>query len=112
MASESRLRSVPPAEASAAPQTEFHWQPPARPASSRWTLALAAALVVALALLAWSRVQLGERIEVLEGEIRALEAAVERRNVVIHARDARLSDVKTRIGELRSLLDRPLPNVD
>ena len=112
MASEPRLRAVPHPDQDGAQPAEQDWRPPAPSASSRWMIALAAALAISLGLLAWSRMQLAERIDVLEGEVRALEAAVERRNVVIDAQDDRLDDVRARIGDLRSLLDRPLPSVD
>ncbi|MCH6561823.1 MAG: hypothetical protein IH800_05295 [Myxococcales bacterium] len=74
-------------------------------------IALALALVVALAVLIWSRVQLGDQIDVLRGQTRALQAAVAERERVIDAQTDRLEDVRTHVDRLGELLNRPLPGI-
>ena len=85
----------------------------ARGAGARWMpIALAAALVLTLALLVWSRLQMGEQIAGLEAEVLDLQTDVARRDAVIRAHETRLGTVKLRIEELNSLLDEPLPSAD
>lgn len=73
---------------------------------------LAAVLVVTLALLGWSRAELGGRISLLEEEVRTLSTAVAERDHVIAAQRERIGDVRSRVDELRVLLDRPLPSAE
>ena len=75
-------------------------------------IALALALVLALTVLIWSRIQLGDQIDVLRGETRALQAAVAERERVIAAQTGRLEDVRTHVDRLGALLDQPLPSVE
>jgi len=75
-------------------------------------IALAVALVLALALLVWSRFQMGEQIAGLESEVLQLQTDVARRDAVIRAHETRLGTVKLRIEELHTLLDEPLPSAD
>ena len=85
----------------------------ARGGGASWIpIVLAAALVLTLALLVWSRFQLGEEIAGLEAEVLQLQTDVARRNAVIRAHETRLDTVKLRVEELNSLLDEPLPSVD
>ncbi len=74
-------------------------------------IALALALVLALTVLIWSRIQLGDQIDVLRGETRALQAAVAERERVIDAQTGRLEDVRTHVDRLGALLDQPLPSI-
>ncbi len=96
-------------------------QAPAGPALGRgsparsggWVpIALAAALLLSLALLVWSRFQMGDEIAGLEAEVLQLETDVARRDAVIRAHETRLGTVKLRIDELQTLLDEPLPSAD
>ncbi len=103
--SEPHLRAVsdePPSrqQAAAALEGERRWIP----------LALACALALALLLLAWSRVELGQRISALEDEVGGLEATVEQRERVIAAHERRQATVRERVAELQVLLDEPLPD--
>ena len=76
----------------------------------RWIpIALGAALVVSLLLLAWSRVELGQRITALQDEVRVLEGAVSERDRLIDAQRDRLGEVRLRVHELQTLVDGPLP---
>ncbi len=103
-----KLRPVPaPGEAeSKAPPRARRGRP------SGPEIALALALVVALTVLIWSRIQLGDQIDVLRGETRALQAAVAERERVIDAQTGRLEDVRTHVDRLGALLDQPLPSVE
>ena len=109
MASEPHLRALSDDEPGAATPE------PAERSSGpgRWIpLLLGGALLIALALLAWSRVQLGERIAVLQDEVAVLEAGVAERDRVIEAHKNRLGEVRLRVLELQSILDKPLPEAD
>ena len=81
-----------------------------RPSGSE--IALALALVVALTVLIWSRIQLGDQIDVLRGETRALQAAVAERERVINAQTGRLEDVRTHVDRLGALLAEPIPGME
>ncbi len=74
-------------------------------------IALALALVVALTVLIWSRIQLGSQLDLLREEARALQAAVAERERVIDAQTGRLEDVRTHVDRLGDLLDQSLPSV-
>ena len=79
----------------------------------RWIpILLAVLLAIALTLLVWSRLQLGERIASLQSQITALRSAVAERDLLIGAQDERLHDVRQRVQELHSLLDEPLQGAD
>ena len=99
-----KLRRVP-----APGELESKAPPRGRPSGPE--IALALALVVALAVLIWSRVQLGDQIDVLRGQTRALQAAVAERERVIDAQTDRLEDVRTHVDRLGELLNRPLPGI-
>ncbi len=104
-----KLRRVPPPdegkrEPDAPPR-------PRRRRSSGPEIALALALLVTLALLIWSRIQLGDRIDVLRAETRGLQAAVAERERVIDAQTGRLDHVRDHVNRLGALLDQPLPSV-
>ena len=104
MPEESRLRAVADDEAA-----------PAASASRRagWIpVALGVALVLLLALLLWSRIQLSQRIAALGDEVQTLRATVAARERVIAAHEQRLATVKLRVGELSALLDEPLPGAE
>ena len=102
--SEPHLRAVPESDpgrrppAAAGSESERRWVP----------LALACALALALVLLVWSRVELGQRIGVLEDEVVGLEATLEERERLISAHERRESAVRERVAELQLLLDQPL----
>ncbi len=106
---EPRLRTVsPPSEAESSEGGR-------EPRLSRMTLLLALALCVALALLLWSRFQLGNRIDVLETEARALKQAVVDREATIADQRATIAAHEERLGEARAgveavldLLSRPV----
>ena len=109
MAGEPHLRAVSEGETAAAERPTAQ----SSDGPSRWMpLALGVALIIALALLAWSRVQLGERIAVLQDEVTALEAAVADRDRVIAAHKGRLDEVHLRVLELQGILEKPLPEAD
>ncbi len=79
------------------------------------TVLLALALSVALALLVWSRLQLGNRIDVLETEARALKQTVVDREATIANQRATITAHEKRVGEARAgveavldLLSRPI----
>jgi len=93
------------------PQKEGASTPPAQVESGRrWLLpALGIALAVALALLVWSRVQLGAHIADLEDQVRGLQASVEERDRVIGAHQNRMDEIRLRIQELHTIAERPLP---
>jgi hypothetical protein len=84
--------------------------PPTRAARrDRWiAVALVLALVVMIALLAWTRTQMGAQISDLEFRIRALQGVVAERNRTIDAHERRLDDVRVRVDELRTLLEQPV----
>jgi hypothetical protein len=84
--------------------------PPRRRAESpRWIpIALAIALVVTLALLVWSRSQLGGRISQLESEADALRLELIARDRVINAHERRLDEIRAGLDGLRMLLDEPV----
>ena len=106
---EPRLRTIPPL-------SEDESSEGARePRLSRMTLLLALALSVALALLLWSRFQLGNRIDVLETEARALMQTVVDREATIADQHATIAAYEERLGEARAgvaavldLLSRPV----
>jgi uncharacterized protein HemX len=82
---------------------------------SRLLLLLGIALSVALVLLVWSRLQLGNRIDVLETEARALkqtiidrEATIAEQSAKITAREERLGEVRGRVEGVLDLLSQPL----
>ncbi len=109
MTGESKLRSVRSAseeEAGARPQPSAPRQSQ-RPSSA--VILLALALMVALALLVWSRIQLGGQIEVLAAEAQSLRSTIAERERVIDAHRGRLKDVRTYVDRLGALLDKPLP---
>lgn len=93
------------------PSAEGATPPPApTERGPRWLVpALAIALVVALVLLVWSRVELGERIADLQDQVRGLQAAVEERDRVIGAHQSRMDEIRLRIQELHTIAERPLP---
>ena len=81
----------------------------APPDSPRWVpVALALALVVTLALLVWSRLQMGDQISSMQGQIADLEAQVAERDELILAQDRRINDVRTDINQLHDLVNAPL----
>ena len=81
----------------------------APPDSPRWVpVALALALVLTLALLVWSRLQMGDQISQLETEISELQSQVSERDDLILAQDRRISDVRTEINKLHDLVNQPL----
>ena len=109
MTGEPKLRSVPSTpegEAGAQPQSSAPRQSQ-RPSSA--VILLALALVVALALLVWSRIQLGGQIEMLEAEAQSLRSTIAERERVIDAHRGRLNEVRTHVDRLGALLDEPLP---
>ncbi len=108
MTTEPRLRPVPPPEKGEPKATPRRRG--GRPTGLEILLALA--LVVALAVLIWSRIQLGGQIDVLREERQALRAAVAEREHVIDAQTGRLEEVRDHVDRLRALLDRPLPSVE
>ena len=79
-----------------------------RPSSA--VILLALALLVTLALLVWSRIQLGGQIEVLAAEAQSLRSTLAERERVIDAHRGRLNDVRTHVDRLGALLDKPLPD--
>jgi hypothetical protein len=108
MAAEPRLR---PVSSNPEPQAEVEPEPVRRRIDPGKAAALLGiALVIALALLVWSRVQLGSRIDALEDETRVLREAVAERDRVIDAHRGRLGAVRDRVEELQVLLDQPLPS--
>ena len=105
-----KLRPVPPSgegkrEPDAPPR-------PRRGRSSGPETVLALALLVALAVLIWSRIQLGGQIDGLREQTRALQAAVAERERVIDAQAGRLDDVRDHVNRLGALLGEPIPGVD
>jgi hypothetical protein len=91
------------------PESEGASPPPAE-RGPRWLLpALGITLAVALALLVWSRVELGARIADLQDQVRGLQAAVEERDRVIGAHQSRMDEIRLRIQELHTIAERPLP---
>ena len=84
----------------------------ARGRSRRVPIALGVALLIALLLLVWSRLELGQQITALQDEVSVLEGAVAERDRLIHAQRNRLGEVRLRVNELQTLLEKPLPEVD
>ncbi len=72
------------------------------PTSSRAALLLGVALSVALVLLVWSRLQLSNRIDVLETEARALKQTVVDREATIAEQRATIASQAERLGEVRA----------
>ena len=105
---EGRLRAVSDSESAGSPGAEGSGAPrePYRLAS----ILLAVALVLSLVLLAWSRSQLGGRIDRLERETVQLEQQVEGRERVIRAHRERLDAVRGHLSALQELVEEPLPD--
>ena len=87
------------------------------PSSSRAAMLLGVALSVALVLLVWSRLQLGNRIDVLETEARALkqtvvdrEATIAEQRATIASQEERLGGVRAGVEALLDLLRQPVGN--
>ena len=79
------------------------------PDRPRWVpVALGLALVVTLALLVWSRLQMGDQISLMSDQIAELEAEVAQRDELILAQDRRITDVRTDINRLADLVNAPL----
>lgn len=109
MTSGPNLRPVP---SSVGPDTPAPPEPPSADAGRHWasgSVLVIIVLLIAVVVLAWSRVQMSDRIEVLEEETRILKSAVAERDRALEAHRERLDDVRTQVEELRSLLDAPLP---
>ena len=97
-------------------------RPPARGRTRRPSggeILLAIALLMALALLVWSRNELGGRIHDLQAEAQTLRTVVVERERVIDAQRGRLDAQKGRLDEVRdhvdrlgALLDQPLPSIE
>ena len=110
MASEPNLRPVPSPDDD---EPTARTRPSARSRTRRPSgaeILLGIALVIALALLIWSRTQLGGRIDALEAETQALRTAVAERERVISAQRGRLGEVRDHVERLGALLDQPLPD--
>ena len=112
MADEARLRAVP-----SAPEEGADVAAPS--AAGRGGLAgagpwitLAALLTLAVAVLGWGRLQMGERLRALEGQVDTLQADVAARDRVLRAQQGRLEDVREHVERLNTLLDAPLPSVE
>jgi hypothetical protein len=108
---EPRLRRVPPPEDRESEQQGGD----SEQTGSRLILLLGLALSVAFVLLVWSRLQLGNRIDVLETEARARKQTIIDREATIAEQSARISAQEDRLGEVRGrveavldLLGRPL----
>jgi uncharacterized small protein (DUF1192 family) len=101
------LRAVGDDEAVDSPE---HPAELARSGTPSWVpWALATALVLSLAVLMWSRQQMGERIATLQDQVATLEAQVDSRDRVISVQRSRLDDVRSRVEALHDVLERPLP---
>ncbi len=105
-----KLRAVPdPGDDAAASPGPAE---PGRVSSPRWvSVLLGVLLALTLALLVWSRLELAEgaqQISSLEDETRRLQGVVAVRDRQIAAQSARLSDVRTHVQSLLSLLDEPV----
>ncbi len=81
--------------------------------------ALAIGLALAVALLVWSRVQLGSQIATLTDAVRTLQEQVVSRDRLIAVQGARISTARrgldelgARVEELRTTLAKPVPAVD
>ena len=88
---------------------------PPTPRGNRLVALLAALLAVTLALLVWSRLELGQRIGALEDQARELRATVEAREATIDAQrdtiaahERRLADVGESLAEVLELLEAPV----
>jgi hypothetical protein len=100
------LRAVPDSEGESTPSPT---PPTSRTETPRWIpIALAIALVITLALLVWSRSQLGGRISQLESEAESLRLELIARDRVISAHERRLDEVRAGLNGLRTLLDEPV----
>ncbi|MCP4004026.1 MAG: hypothetical protein GY725_07510 [bacterium] len=78
---------------------------------SRIPVLLGLLLAVCIALLIWSRMELADgaaQISSLENRVGVLENTVSERDAEIAAQKDRLSDVRTRVQGLLSLLDAPV----
>ncbi len=123
MAGEPTLRPVPDPDPDAA-RNPVESTPSARSAPPGglpgWApTALAVALVLSLALLVWSRVQLGAQVTALTDQVHGLEQQLDARNRVISAQNGQLStaregldELSTRVDALRNVLATPLPTVE
>ncbi len=109
MTSDPKLRAVsdPPDE-----PAEVATQSARRAGPGTWiSVALGLLLLLCLVTLVWSRAQLaesGERIGTLEDENRLLHGVIESRDLQIEAQKARLSEVRTSVQGLLSLIDEPV----
>ncbi len=74
----------------------------------RAVVVLALALVLAIAALLFTRVQLGNRIGALESETGALRATLAERDATVAAQQARLGAVRERARALLELLEEPV----
>jgi hypothetical protein len=103
---ERHLRSIGPEDA---PEVPYTASPPPRRSRTVVLLAVLAGLLV-LGLLAalWSRSELVARVEGLEAENSRLLGELVLRERLIEAHRGRLEDVRTRVDELRVLLDEPV----
>ena len=83
--------------------------PTPRVRRDRWiAVFLVLAVVVMIALLAWTRTRMGAQISDLESRVEALQGVVAERNRTIDAHERRLDDVRVRVDELRILLEQPV----
>lgn len=120
MAARPKLRPVASSDASGAVEAPTQSESSPRTGLPAWApTVLGVALVVALVLLVWSRVQLGGEIATLGIELRALEERLVSRDRVISVQADRISaarqglgELEVRIGELRTTLSKPVPAVE
>jgi hypothetical protein len=115
VAGEPRLRAVEPGAPGAAPERGVAPRDVGpRTDVGRAARLLGLALAIALVLLVWSRVQLGQRIDDLAGENSRLaqavaerDAALAERTRLIEAHERRLGQVRERLREALRLADAP-----
>ena len=111
------LRAVQPGEEASAelPKAEpAAWAQAAAPARRSGTptgvaVVLGVCLLIALALLMWSRTRLNQRIGQLQDQVIMLQTEAVQREAVIDAHRERIDDVRRSVEQLQGLLAEPLP---
>ena len=108
MASEINLRAVPAAGGKDRPPERLRGDPGRTGLWLVITIILGVSLALALGWQNWTRIELSERIVLLEEETRSQRATIAARDRVLGVHKARLDDVRDHVEGLRVLLAQPI----